>query len=169
MPKIDAPLTREQIEAQAADINTKLAAFHAEDERRAQEEYRRRAAAQQQWDEQFVATISRSRLNADVDQARAELDAGLADNPLVVALAGYLTALRRRSHVLQEQNAALARLGRPTAPRDAGLPTEVTATELTEFIAQAMTRIASSRVSAEMNELHARRDAAGTDTTEENR
>jgi hypothetical protein len=168
MPTKTAP-TREQIEAQAADINTKLAAFHAEDQRQAEEDDRRRAAAQQQWDEQFVTTISRSRLNADVDQARAELDAALADNPLVVALADYLTALRRRSHVIQEQNAALARLDRPTAPRGAGLATEVHPDEMVSLIAQAMTRIATERVGAEMADLHAARDAAGTDPTEENR
>jgi hypothetical protein len=168
MPSKTTAPTREQIEAQAVDINAKLAAFHAEDQRQAEEGQRRREAAQRELDEQFAASVSRPQLNAEVDRARTELDTALEGNPLVLAFADYLTALRRRSHLILEQNSALARLGRPTASRDAGLSTEVTATEVAELIAQAMTRIATKRVGAEMADLHARRDAAGTDTTEEN-
>jgi hypothetical protein len=164
-----APLTREQIEAQAADLAAQVAAFQAEDQRRAEEAWRRRAAAQHQWDERFAASVSRSQLNTDVDQARAALDAALEADPLVQALAGYLAALRRRSHVILEHNSALVRLGQPENPRPSGMPTEVTATEVAELIAQAMTRVATQSVGAEMAELHAQREAAGTDTTEEYR
>ncbi len=164
-----APLTREQIEAQAADLAAQVAAFEAEDQRRAEEEWRRRAAAQHQWDERFAASVSRTALNTEVDQARAALDAALEADPLVLALSDFLTALRRRSHVILEHNSALVRLGRPENRPPAGMRTEVTATELAELIAEAMNRIAADRVGSEMAELHAKRDAAGTDTTEENR
>ncbi|MDP9461724.1 MAG: hypothetical protein M3Q22_16230 [Actinomycetota bacterium] len=168
MPKT-APLSREQIEAQAADLAAQVAAFQAEDQRRADEEWRRRAAAQHQWDERFAASVSRRQLDADVDQARAALNAALEADPLVQALAGYLAALRRRSHLILEHNSALVRLGQPENRRPSGMATEVTATEVAELIAQAMTRVATERVGAEMAELHAQREAAGTDTTEENR
>ncbi len=168
MPKTES-VTREQIEAQAADLAAQVAAFEAEDQRRAEEEWRRRAAAQHQWDEQFAASVSRTALNTEVDQARAALDAALEAAPLVLALADYLAALRRRSHVILEHNSALARLGRPENPRPAGLATEVTATDVAELLAQAMARVASARVAAEMAELHAQREAAGTDTTENDR
>ncbi len=167
MPKT-APLSREQIEAQAADLAAQVAAFQAEDQRRAEEEWRRRAAAQQQWDQRFAASVSRRQLDDHVDQARAALDAALEADPMVQALAGYLAALRRRSHVILEHNSALDRLGQPQNPRPAGMATEVTAIDVAELIAQAMNRIATERVAAEMAELHAQREAAGTDTTEVN-
>jgi hypothetical protein len=156
-------LTREQIEAQAADINTKLAAFHAEDQRQAEEQEQRRHAAQRQFDEQLVESTSVAHLNANVEQARADLDAALADNPLVQALSGYLTALRRRSNLLFEVNSARNRLGQPATSRPSGMTTEVTGAEIVDFIAQAVARVATDRVGAEMAELHARRDAAGTE------
>ncbi len=159
--------TREQLEAEAADLAAQVAAFEAEDQRRADEEWRRRAAAQHQWDEQFAASVSRTALNTEVDQARAALDAALEADGLVLALADYLAALRRRSHLILQQNSALARLGQPENPRPAGFATEVTATDVAEFIAQATARLASARVAAEMDELHAEREAAGTDTTKE--
>ncbi len=170
MPRtITAPeqKTREEIEAQAADLAAQVAAFEAEDQRRADEEWRRRAAAQHQWDERFAASVSRTALNTEVDQARAALNAALEADPMVLAFADYLAALRRRSHLILEHNSALMRTGRPENRPPAGMATEVTATEVAELIAQAMTRIASDRVASEMAELHAKREAAGTDTTKE--
>ncbi len=164
-----APMSREQIEAQAADLAAQVAAFQAEDQRRADEEWRRRTAAQQQWDERFAASVSRRQLDDHVDQARAALDAALEADSMVQALADYLAALRRRSHMILEHNSALVRLGQRENPRPSGMATEVTATKVAELVAEAMTRVATERVAAEMAELHAQRDAAGTDTTKENR
>ncbi len=169
MPKT-APLTREEIEAQAAELAAQVAAFQAEDQRRAEEQQRRRDAALRQFDEQFVDSVSVSVLTAEVDEARAALGAALADTPLVQGIAAYITALHRRSHLYLERSSALDRLGRPTAPKPAGWATEVPSAEIPELIAQAAARIATTQVAAELAELHGRRDAAGTETTQkENR
>jgi hypothetical protein len=101
-----------------------------------------------------------------VKQARAALDEALSANPLVLALADYLTALRRRAHAVQEHMAARDRIGLPTAPPDPGA-TELSTVE--EYVHTAATRMAEARVSAEIADLYARRDAAGTATTKENR
>ncbi len=164
--RTEQPPTREQIEAQAADLNARLAAIHEEDRREQEQADRRRAEAQRQFDEQFVADFSRAALEADVDQARAELDQALADDPIVQALASYLASLRRRSHGLLEHSSALARLGRPAdAPQAVATELE----RLDEYLLPVAARIATDRVAAELAAFHARRETAGDDTTEENR
>ncbi len=108
------PPAREQLEQEAAAAEQRAAdlraRMRAEDEAAA----RRRREAQRKFDEDFVAGFSRSKIDADVDQARQALDAALAADPLVAALADYLTALRRRSHMLLEHSSTLSRLGRPS-------------------------------------------------------
>ncbi len=166
MPKTTTIPSRQEIEQQAAELKAKLDVFREQDQQQAVEDHRRKLAAQQEFDEQQVASYSRAAVEADVGQARAALDEALAANPLVVALADHLASLRRRSHAVHEHMATLGRLGRPTAPPNAG-PTELLDLEGTIF--RAAERIAADRVAAEQSELHARRNAAGTDTTEENR
>ena len=164
--KTTAPLTREQIEKRAAEDAAVLAEFHRQDQEQEQAAARRRAEAQREWDQRFVAGFSRAALEADVDRTRAALDQALAENPLTLALVDHLVALRRRSHALLEHNAALARLGRPTAA--ASVDTELQ--RLDEYLLPVASRLATELVAAEMADLHASRDAAGTEnTTEENR
>ncbi len=165
MPKT-VPLTREQVEQQAADLNAQLAAIREQERLEQEAAADRRAAAQQQFDEQFVAGFSRAALEADVDQARAALDETLAADPLTLALADYLTALRRRSHLFLEQSAALGRLGQPV-PAPHALGTELQ--RIDEYVLPIASRIATERVAAEMADLHARRETAGDDITQENR
>lgn len=164
MPKTTALPTREQILAEAEVANARAAEVRQQMQQEQQAEHARRFEAQRQFDDQLVAGYSREQVEAEVKQAKATLDQALADNPLVLALADYLTALRRRSHAVQEHMSALGRLGRPTAPPMAG-PTELAAIET--YVLSAAERLASDRISTELADLHARRDAAGTTTTEE--
>ena len=159
------PLTREQIEQRAAEDAAVLAEFHRHDQEQAQAAAQRRAEAQRMWDEQFVVAFSRAALEADVAQTRAELDEAIAADPVTAALVEHLIAMRRRSHTLSELNGALARLGRPTAAPN--VATELQ--HLDAYVLPVATRIATERVSAEMAELHARRETAGDNNTEENR
>jgi hypothetical protein len=164
MPKT-AP-TREQLEQEAQTAAARAAEITAQLLEQEQTDYATRLEAQRRFDEQLVASYDRSAIEAEVKQATADLDAALRANPLVLALADYLTALRRRSHAVREHMAARNRIGLPTAPPDPG-PTELATVE--EYIHTAATRMAEERVSAEIADLHARRDAAGTATTKENR
>ena len=158
------PPTPEQLRAQAEQLDAEAAQLRQELQRQADEERQRRHAAGLAWDEQYVAGFSRARVEADVDQAKAALDRALAENPLVLALADYLAALRRRSHAVAEHMSALNRLGRGAGPPNAG-PTELA--NVDEYVIRSAERIASDRVAAELADLHASRDAAA-DTTEEN-
>lgn len=155
------PLTRERIEQQAAALAAQVAEFERQDQQRQEEEHLRRAQAQEKFDRQLVADYSAERAEADVKQARADLDAALADNPLVLALADFLAALRRKAHIEFEVSSARSRLGLPTF-RPSSNVTELVG-GLDEYVVRAVERIADERTSAEVADLHARRDAAGLD------
>lgn len=160
MPKTTMP-TREQIEQEADAAATRAAQLRQALAEQDQAALDRRLEAQRAWDEQHVAGFSRAAVEAEVDRAKAALDAALAENPLVLALADYLHALRRRSHDVFEHMSALGRLGRPTGSPAAG-PTELG--RLEEYVITAAERLATERVDREQAEMHARRDAAGADT-----
>ena len=166
MPSKTTLPTREEVEAQAADLAAQLDTYRQQDQQQAAEDHRRKLAAQQEFDEQTAAGFSRAQVEAEVDRARAAFDEALATNPLVLALADYLASLRRRSHAMHEHMATLGRLGRPTAPPNAG-PTELYDLEGTIFRAAEL--IAADRVAAEQTDLHARRDAAGDNPKETTR
>jgi hypothetical protein len=159
MPKTTAP-TREQIEQEVAAAEQRAAMLREqlwlEDETKRQ----RRADAQREWDEQFVASTSRAQLFAETEQARAELHAALEENPLIVALGDYFSALRRRSHLVFELNQALDRLGQPASPVPARMQTELTAVELLDLLQQTAERIATERIDTENADRAASRDAA---------
>lgn len=166
MTKTTTLPTREQIEQEAAAAATRAAELRDQLWQEDQAAHERKLAAQRAFDEQLVAGFSRADVEAEVDQSRAAFDEALATNPLVLALAAYLESLRRRSHAVQEHMSALGRLGRPTAPPNAG-PTELYDLEGTIF--RAAERIAADRVAAEQSDLHARRDAAGDNPKETTR
>src|SRR5215210_9562215 len=108
-PKTIAPMpTRDEIEQEAAAAEQRAAALREQLWREDQAKIQRQYEAQARWDEDFADSVSRTALDADVDQARAALDQALADDPTVQALAGYLAALRRRSHMILEHNGALS-------------------------------------------------------------
>jgi hypothetical protein len=161
MPKITDTLTREQIEQEAAAAEQRAAMLREqmwlEDEAKRQQ----RADVQREWDEQFVASISRAQLFSDAERARAELLVALAENLLIAALGDYFTALRRRSHLVFELNQALDRLGQPASPVPAGMQTELTAVELLDLLQQTAERIATERIDTENADRAASRDAAG--------
>lgn len=153
--------TREQIEQQAAELAAQVDAFRQQDEQRAEEEWNRRLEAQREFDRQLVAAHSDARLETEVSQARSALDTALAESPWVIALADYLSALRRRSHAAFEDNSARSRLGLPTGPTYTGA-TEIVGVD--EYVIRAAERMAAERIEAEQAELHARREAAGSDS-----
>lgn len=166
MTKTPAMPTRAQMEQEAATAASRAEELQQQLLVADQQDHARRLDAQRRFDERHVAGFSRAAIEAEVDRARAELDLALAENPLVIALADYLSALRRRSHAVLEQSSALSRLGQPSGIPTAG-PTELAGLE--EYVVRAAERIATERIGAELAEFHARRDAAGDTTTEETR
>lgn len=165
MPKTTTIPSREQIEQQAGELAAKLDAFREQDQQQAAEDHRRKVEAQREWDEQLVAGYNRTAIDAEAEQAKAAFDQALAANPLVLALADYAAAMRRRSHRLHEYMAARGRLGLPTAPPDV-VVTDLA--HLDEYVTRTAERIAGDLIGAENADLHAGRDAAG-DTPKENR
>lgn len=155
-----AEKTREQLESEAAAAEQRAAAIREQMWLADEAERQRRHDAQLEWDRRLVASITPAQLDTDVDQARATLAAALEDNPMVHALADYLTALRRRSHMLLQHDSAMARLGEPT-PQRGSIKTEVTGIEVAELIAAAMARIATERVASEVTDLEEQREQAG--------
>ena len=99
----------------------------------------------------------------EVGEARRALDEALANDPLVQAFANFQAAMRRRYQLLIERNAALSRLGKPvpTSQTIAGMQTELIGLE--DYVFQTADRIGSEQVAAEMAEMHASRDAAGSE------
>lgn len=151
--------SREELEAQAAELNAQLDAFRDEDNRQFEAERQQIIEAQRQWDEDFVKNYSYAQTEVQVGEARRALDEALAADPVVLAFAGYVAAMRRRYQLRVEQNNALARLGRPEELRVGGMQTELIGLE--DYIFQAADRIGTEQVSAEMAALLAERDAAG--------
>ncbi len=116
MPKMTTPeqKTREQLEAEAADLAARLDAIRQEEARRQQEEAQRLAQAEQDWDQQAVAAYSREALDAEVAQAEQAFRDALAETPLVRAMAGYLAVLQRRRTAVYNHQSTLGRLDRET-------------------------------------------------------
>jgi len=142
----------------AAEINAAIAA----------EEFKKHEArleAQRRWDEQLVAGFSRAKVDAEVAAVKATLDEELAANPLVVALANWQIALRRRSHQIFENTAARSRIGLPTGAVEL-LTTDLSTVD--EYVIRAANRLADDTIAAEQSAFQARRDAAGTDPEETN-
>ncbi len=158
--KTTAPLTREQLEEQAAELNAQLAAIREQERREQEEAARRRAHLEAEFDRQFLATLTPAQLEADVDQAAQALDEALATNPLVLALSDFLTALRRRSNLRQEISAARMRLGQDPLPAQS-MRTEITPEDVLDLLLRPTNRMAGDRVAAEVADLYAQRDAAG--------
>lgn len=163
MPSKTALPTREEVEAQAADLAAQLDTFRQQDQLREAEDHQRRTKAQEEFDRQFVEDYSSAADEADVRQARETLEVALHANPLVRAFADYVTTLRQVSHRQAEVSAALTRLGRPSFRPIANV-TEVIG-GVDEFVLRAVDRIADERVEADRADLHARRDAADTADT----
>ena len=162
MPKTStAPVDdREELERQAAALNARLAAIHEQERREQEEAARRRGEAEADFDRQLLAAVTPSDLEAEVDRAARELDEALATDPLVVALAGYYTALRRRSNLRQELSSARMRVGQEPLPAVA-MATEIAPVEVLDLILRTAARIATDRVSDELADLYAKRKAAG--------
>ncbi len=133
MPKTTDTLTRKQLEAQAAELNAQLAAIREQERREQEEVARRRAQAEADFDREFIATLTPADLEQDVDQAAQALDEALATNPLVLALADFLTALRRRSNLRQEISSARMRLGEDPLPTQS-MRTEITPEDVLELL-----------------------------------
>lgn len=160
MPSKTAP-TREQIEQQAAELAAQVEQFREQDYQQQEAERQRRIRAQEEFDRQLVADY-RANLGkdeADLRAARAALDATLANDPLVSALADYSAVLRRRARLAFEASSAANRIGQPGFSKPFG-PTELVG-GLDEYVLRTAERLAEERVTAESADLHARRDAAG--------
>ncbi len=158
--KTTAPMTREELEQQAAELNAQLAAIREQERQEQEAAARRRAQAEAEWDRQFLANLTPVELESDVDNAAQALDEALAANPLVLALSDYLTALRRRSNMRQEISAARMRLGQDPLPVQS-METEIRPEYVPDLLLRPVNRIASGRVSDEISDLYAQRGAAG--------
>ncbi len=155
-----AALTREELEQQAADLNAQLAAIREQERREQEDAARRRAQAEAEWDQRFLAALTPADLEREVDRAAQVLDEALATNPLVLALAGFLTALRRRSNLRQEISNARMRVGQDPLPTQA-MRTEITPEDVLDLLLRPTNRMAGDRVAVEVADLYAQRDAAG--------
>lgn len=161
MPKTtDAPPTREQLEQEAAQAEQRAAMIREQMWLADEAERRRRLDAQRQWDQEFADSHSLEDLERGVVQARAELDAALAETPLVQAVTAYLIALRRRSHMRMEYISARNRLGDDVVGPLPPVETEIHG-QLDDLVSVVAERIAGEVVAVEMAEIHASRDAAG--------
>ncbi len=161
-----AALTREQLEQQAAALNAQLDAIREQERGEQEEAARRRAQAEAEWDRQFLATLTTADLEKDVDRTAQALDEVLATNPLVLALADFLTALRRRSNLRQELSSARMRLGQDPLPTET-MRTEIKPADVLDMLLRPTNRMAGDRVAAEVADMYARRDAAGDTAAEE--
>ena len=171
MPSKTAP-TREQIEQQAAELAAQVEAFREQDRQRQEQEWQRRAQADHDYDEQLVANYSRRELDADVDQARVAFGEALAENPLILALADYMTAMQRARTATYDYANALGRIGQGNrVPPPHSYPiAELGPVE--DYIASTVARLVAERMDAETAEQASQRqaaiDAAGSDSNQEN-
>lgn len=167
MPKTTPEPTLEELEAQAAELAARLDELHAEQQRAAEAEAARRAAAEAEFDRQFIATVSIADLEAEANQAAEPLYQALADDPLILALVGYSSTLRRKAHLHTEVSNARMRLGLQGLGPMIG-PTGISPAGLPDILARVVDRITTDRVNGEIADLHARRTAAGDDNPEGN-
>ncbi|RZU32707.1 hypothetical protein [Blastococcus saxobsidens] len=158
--KTAATPTREQIEREVAEAEQRAAMLREQIWREDEAKRQRREDAERDWDEQFLASHTLTKLEDGVTKAAQALDQELASNPLVLALAGYYAALRRRSNIRQELSSARMRVGQQPLPTQT-MQTEITAAEVLELILRTAARIATDQVSDEVAGLYAGRQAAG--------
>ncbi len=156
--------TAEDLEQQAQQALNRAAEARAAAVRARQEEQQRVELAQREFDEQLVASFSRARLDAAVDQARERLDEHLAADPTVAAFANLLHAEYTRRDGVVELVAALSRLGRPTDGAALPQPPRV---DPTATLGAAVERIAADRAAADRDALATQRENAATATTTE--
>ncbi|WP_100501836.1 hypothetical protein [Geodermatophilus chilensis] len=164
MPKTTAEPTSDQLAAEAERIAARLTEIREQEAQRQQQQAQRRADAERQFDEELVAGYDRKALDAEVDAARATFDAAVADLPIVKALADYTAAQQLRRTRVYEHLSALSRLGHDVDYR--ALPT-VDVAPVQDVVTAAVARIVGDRTATEVNDLHARRAAAGDTAAEE--
>ncbi len=165
MPK--APTTDpDALRQQVAELDVRNAEVRQQLAQLETERLHKQQRAQEEFDRELVTSYSRTALDAEVEQARRDLEDRLADNPLIIALADYLTARLRRHHAIAEHIAALGRQGRDVSSASHAPPPELGSLE--EILTRAVQRIADEKIRAELDDLHTRRANAGT-TTKENR
>lgn len=158
--KTDMP-SREQIEAEAAQAAARAAELRERLHRHDAEEARRRYEGERAWDEAFVADFSIAALDADVDQAREQLDQTLAESPVVAALVAHAVALNRRRTLTYEARSAAMRLD-PTLPDQNQHPLpEAFALPPSDMLATAVDRLVAQQLAADRAEREAARVAAG--------
>ncbi len=165
MPKTTDTTTAsaDALREQAADLATQQAAVLAELNQRQAERAERDRQAQRVFDEQLVAGYSRRKLDEEAEQAHRALQQHLEADPLLNALADYLTVLTRRRFLITEHVAAQGRLGLDIS---GFIAPSAELVSLQDLLLPVVQRIAEGRIAAERNDLHARREAAGTDTKE---
>ena len=151
---------REQLERQAAELNAKLEAIRQQEQREQEEAARRRAMAEAEWDREFLATVTPAQLDQAVEKAAQDLHQALTINPLVVALGAYYTQLRRRGNLRQEVSNARMRIGQEPLGANP-YTTEIQAETVVDLVLQTAAHIATDRVSDELADLYAKRNAAG--------
>ncbi len=164
MPKTTEATTPDEIQQQITHLETQGIALRRRLIADGEETQRRQAAAQREFDEQLVAGYTAAAYETEFTDARAALDQALAQNPLVIALADYLTAMRRRRYAAHEHYSALSRLDRlrgqqPMLPHAELGPVE-------EILARAVERLTTERTDQENADLHTRRANAGTNPEE---
>jgi len=157
--------SRDDLLAEAAAAQARAAEINATINAEELKKHQARLEAQRQFDEQYVADYSRAAIEAEVADAKAVFDRAIADNPLVLALADYAVALRRRSHKLAEYMNARGRIGLQVAPPDVVV---VDLNPIDETLLRAASRLADDRTASEVAAFHAERDNAGVDTEETN-
>ncbi|MDP9460494.1 MAG: hypothetical protein M3Q22_09670 [Actinomycetota bacterium] len=143
--------TREQLEAEAADLVARLDAIRQEEARRQQEEAQRFAQAEQEWDQQAAAAYDREALDAEVAQAEQAFRDALAETPLVRAMADYLAVLQRRRTAVFDHQSTLGRLGRETRWNPAD-PSQYPTAELgpvQEYVATTVQRLVADQLASE--------------------
>ncbi|MDP9458998.1 MAG: hypothetical protein M3Q22_01685 [Actinomycetota bacterium] len=162
--------TREQLEAEAADLAARLDAIRQEEFRRQQEEAQRLAQAEQDWDRQAAAGYDRKALDAEAARAEQAFRDAIATTPLVQAMAAYLTALQRRRTAVSEHYSTLDRLGHDTSRWNPADPSQYPTAELgpvQDYVTAAVQRLVTEQLDGELLDRDRQRQQFITARTEE--
>jgi hypothetical protein len=155
MPSRTDLLQQELAQHQAEADRRRAALLQIERDRLEAQRARERA-----FDEQVVADgVHGEELDAAVEQARRNLQAVIAADPLTVALTAYMEAQSMRRHVFTEYVSAAARLGQDMS--NAQLPPGPGQPDVLDLILRSAEDQAHQRLAEAQADFHARR--TGTD------
>jgi hypothetical protein len=157
MPKTTMP-TREDLEAQAAELQAKLDAIRQAEQQATDEAHARAEAAREQFDRDQLASFDLRALDAECGQAEVTLRETLLRDPLIVALTDYVTTLRRRRLAVYDAHTLRQRLH--PEKQTALNPPQAEVPNIGELLAGLVERAVQHRIEDERAEVDLAREAA---------